>query len=155
MFNEKNCPFCKKPAQKNCAHLALAAEGRDFVRRCIELSQGELQWRLLCEQRRMTLRQTGDWSPEAEDFTWLETAFGNEFLRGLAWFGGLDHEWRSGPKPAQGGYWVLLWSKDPRRLWWELRDVIERRIVNSASTAAPPPKAQNPRNERADSAAAW
>ena len=71
-------------------------------------------------------RRNGDWVPEHEDFTWLETAFCDKFLKRLAWFGELDYEWRSGPKPEQGGFWVLLWSKDPRRLWWELRDEIER-----------------------------
>ncbi len=69
----------------------------------------------------------GGWSGTGTDFTWLETAFCDEFLKDLAWFGGMDHEWRSGPKPEQGGFWVLLWSKEPQRLWWELRDELERR----------------------------
>jgi hypothetical protein len=37
----------------------------------------------------------------------------------------MEYEWRSGPKAGQGGFWVLLWSKDPQRLWWELRDEFE------------------------------
>ena len=75
------------------------------------------------------LHRAGEWSPEREDFTWLETAFCDEFLKQLSWFGGMDHEWRSGPKAGQGGFWVLLWSKDPQRLWWELRDEFERQCA--------------------------
>jgi hypothetical protein len=47
----------------------------------------------------------------------------------------MDHEWRSGPRPEQGGFWVLLWSKNPQRLWWELRGEMERE--GSAPLAAP------------------
>ncbi len=126
MINQKLCPLCKTPAIRNCSHLALAAEARDFVRRCVELCHGERQWRTLCQQFREQLRLTGEWSPEKEDFTWLETAFRDMFLKSLTWFNGMDHEWRAGPKAAQGGFWVLLWSKDPQRLWWELRDELER-----------------------------
>ncbi|HWX22449.1 MAG TPA: hypothetical protein VN578_21315 [Candidatus Binatia bacterium] len=126
MIDERHCPFCKGPAAKGCAHLALAVEGRDFVRHCIELCHGQGQWRTLREQRRAQQRQTGDWTPDQEDFTWLETAFCEKFLKRLTWFGGMDYEWRSGPKDGQGGFWVLLWSKDPERLWWELRDELER-----------------------------
>ncbi len=126
MINQKHCPFCKAPAIAGCKHLAVAAEGRDFVRRCIELCQGEKQWRALCEWRHRQRVATGEWSPEREDYTWLETAFCDEFLKGLAWFGGMEYEWRSGPKAKQAGFWVLLWSKDPRQLWWELRDEFER-----------------------------
>jgi hypothetical protein len=132
MFNERQCPFCHAPSAKSCGHLAAAVEGRDFVRRCVELCGGGAQWRTVCERRRAELRRSGDWSPEKEDFTWLETAFCDEFLKRLTWFGGLDYEWRAGPKPEQGGYWVLLWSKDPRRLWWELLDEFERQAFGSA-----------------------
>ena len=127
MMNERHCPFCKTPALTGCAHLAVAMEGRGFVRRCVELCQGEKPWRAICEARRRQGRLTGEWSPEQEDFTWLETAFCEQFLKPLRWFGGLDYEWRSGPGLQQGGFWVLLWSRDPRRLWWELRDEFERR----------------------------
>ena len=74
--------------------------------------------------------------PERDDFTWLETAFCDEVLKRLTWFGGIDYEWRTGPKPGQGGFWVLLWSKDPQRLWWDLRDEFERQI-QKAQAAAP------------------
>jgi hypothetical protein len=134
MLSQKHCPFCNSPASRGCPHLAVAAEGRDFVRRCVELCQGERSWRALCEGRRAQLRRTGEWSPEQEDFTWLETAFCDEFLKRLRWFGGMEHEWRSGPKPKQGGFWVLLWSKEPRRLWWELRDEFERLCSIDPST---------------------
>ena len=125
-MNHKHCPFCKTPAASGCAHLALAVEGRSFVRRCVESCHGASEWRTLCEKRRSLVRATGEWSPEQEDYTWLETAFGEDFLKRLRWFGGMDYEWRSGPKLQQGGFWVLLWSKAPRRLWWELRDEFER-----------------------------
>jgi hypothetical protein len=126
MIDQKHCPFCKTPASAGCKHLAVAAEGRDFVRRCIELCQGEKQWRGLCDGRRQEGLASGEWSPEREDYTWLETAFCEEFLKRLTWFGGMEYEWRAGPKPKQTGFWVLLWSKDPRQLWWELRDEFER-----------------------------
>ncbi len=128
MLGQRQCPFCRATTTELCGHLALAVEGRDFVRRCIDSSQAENQWREVCHQRRGQLHRSGDWSPEQEDFTWLETAFCNEFLKGLRWFGGLDYEWRSGPKTGQAGFWVLLWSKNPQRLWWELRDTFEARL---------------------------
>ena len=96
------------------------------MRRCVELCQGQSQWHTLCQQHRTYHHQNGNWSPEQEDFMWLETAFYDKFLKNLLWFGGLDHEWRTGPRHDQGGFWVLLWSKDPHRLWWELRDEFER-----------------------------
>ena len=126
MIGEKLCPYCKARAGCGCAHLALAAEAREFVRRCVESCQGQRQFRALCAERLKQRRLNGDWTPERDDFIWLETAFCDEFLKGKAWFGGLDYEWRSGPKPEQGGFWVLLWSKDAQRLWWDLRDEFER-----------------------------
>jgi hypothetical protein len=142
MINQKYCPFCKSPATTGCAHLALAVEGRDFVRRCVELCQGEKQWRALCEWRRRQRLATGEWSPEREDYTWLETAFCEEFLKRLSWFGGMEYEWRAGPKSKQAGFWVLLWSKDPRQLWWELRDEIERQAHEKWPERAGTPKAE-------------
>jgi hypothetical protein len=113
-----------------CAHLALAIEGRGFVRRCVELCQGEKQWRAVCAWRRKQRLVSGEWAPEQEDFIWLETAFCEEFLKHLRWFGSMDYEWRSGPRLRQGGFCVLLWSKDPQRLWWELRDEFERQATD-------------------------
>jgi len=124
MINQRHCPFCRTPAIKPCTHLALAVEGRDFVRHCVERCHGQAPWHTLCQQR-----QTVGWAAGHEDFTWLETAFCDEFLRHLRWFGGMDYEWRTGPKPGQGGFWVLLWSKAPQQLWWELREELERRTV--------------------------
>jgi len=126
MINQKHCPFCGAPAMTGCEHLALAAEGRDFVRRCVELCQGEKPWRALCTARHREGVASGEWSPEREDYTWLETAFCEEFLQPLSWFGGMEYEWRAQPTPAHAGFWVLLWSKAPRQLWWELRDELER-----------------------------
>jgi len=136
MINRRYCPFCKAPALHRCEHLALAAEGRDFVRRCVELSHSEAQWNLLCRQRQERQQQAAAIS---NDFTWLETAFCDEFLKQLTWFGGLDHEWRSGPKPQQGGFWVLLWSKDPKQLWWELREEFERQCETPLAPQESPP----------------
>jgi hypothetical protein len=142
MINQKHCPFCKTPASDGCKHLAVAVEGRDFVRRCVELCQGEKQWRALCDARRRRRSVTGEWSPEREDYAWLETAFCDEFLKRLTWFGGMESEWRSGPKPNQTGFWVLVWSKDPRQLWWELRDEFDRQTQESRPHRGASPKAK-------------
>jgi|ERR1017187_660899 hypothetical protein len=142
MIDQKHCPFCKTPASTGCKHLAVAVEGRDFVRRCIELCQGEKQWRGLCDSRRRRRLTTGEWSPEREDYTWLETAFCDEFLKRLTWFGGMDYELRSGPRPNQTGFWVLVWSKDPRQLWWELRDEFERQTQEMRPHRGGGPKAK-------------
>jgi hypothetical protein len=142
MINDQLCPFCRAPAMTGCEHLAVAAQGRDFVRRCVELCQGEKQWRTLCESRHRRGVASGEWSPEREDYTWLETAFCDEFLKRLRWFGGMESEWRSGSKPAQAGFWVLLWSKDPQRLWWELRDEFERQGREGRPRGVGSPKAE-------------
>jgi len=131
MIGEKHCPYCKAPARRGCSHLALATEAREFVRQCVDYCQGQRQFRILCDERLKRRRLLGDWTPERDDFLWLETAFCDDFLKGKVWFGGIDYEWRSGPKPEQGGFWVLLWSKDPQRLWWELRDEFERQCLVS------------------------
>jgi len=132
MIEQRHCPFCKTSAGKACTHLALAAEGRDFVRRCVELCEGGAPWRTLCEQWREFERASGGSPSEQADFMWLETAFCERFLKPLNWYGGMDYEWRTGAQLEHGGFWVLLWSKEPRRLWWELRDEFERQ------TTAPP-----------------
>jgi hypothetical protein len=142
MIGQRHCPFCKGPALRTCSHLALACEAREFVHRCVEVSEGERQWQTLCQTRRSRLLQAGEWSPERDDFTWLETAFCDEFLRSLRWFGGMDYEWRSGPKSGQGGFWILLWSKDPKKLWWELRDEFERQ--SSPPNTVPKPLLSEP-----------
>ena len=125
-MNQKYCPFCKTLAQRGCEHLALAAEGRDFVRQCVERSHSQAQWQVLCRQRQEKRGQSGNSSTAFDDYTWLETAFGDDFLKHLTWFGRLDHEWRSSPKPQNAGFCVLLWSKNPQQLWWELREEFER-----------------------------
>lgn len=129
MINQRYCPFCKQPAARSCRHLALAAEGRDFVQRCIDACGGQAEWKNLCGLHREQQRAAGNLGPGQDDFMWLESAFCDRFLKHLAWFGGMDYEWRSGPRAEQGGFWVLLWSKDPQRLWWELRDALERNTV--------------------------
>ena len=92
----------------------------------------------MCETRHRQGLASGEWSPEREDYTWLETAFCEEFLKPLTWSGGMEHEWRSGAKPGQAGFWVLLWSKDPRRLWWELWDELERQGREGQPVRVPP-----------------
>lgn len=134
MINQRHCPFCQAAAANGCSHLALAVEGRDFVRRCIERCEGHSVWQLFCQQCRAETP-----SAEPRDFVWLETAFCDEFLKHLRWFGGMDYEWRTGPRSDQGGFWVLLWSRDPRKLWWELRDELERK-----TSAIPPVIVQEP-----------
>jgi hypothetical protein len=129
MIDQVDCPFCHVPASTGCAHLALAVEGRDFVRNCVELAQAQEQWQTLCLRRRECMQRMGEWVPEREDFTWLETAFCDSFLKRLSRFGGMDYEWRTGPNAEQGGFWVLLWSKEPQHLWWELRDEIDRQLA--------------------------
>jgi hypothetical protein len=126
MINQRHCPFCKTAAALACPHLALAVEARDFVRACIDSCHARKVWDELCRRHLDQRRLSGQQSPESDDFTWLETAFCDRFLKHLTWFGGMDYEWRSGPRPEQGGFWVLLWSKDPQRLRWELRDYLER-----------------------------
>ena len=59
---------------------------------------------------------------------------GDMFLKNRSWFGAMDYEWRSGPRPEEGGFWVLLWSRNPQQLWWELRDEFERKALK-----LPPP----------------
>ncbi len=137
MINQKHCPFCLTPARRGCSHLALAVEARDFVPGCVEHSQAQVPWQTLIQLRRSELQRAGSWSPEREDFMWLETAFCNEFLKRLSWFGEMDYEWRTGEKPQHGGFWVLLWSKDPKRLWWELRDEIERQSLLQMPVVSP------------------
>jgi len=58
----------------------------------------------------------------------------------------MDYEWRTGAKPEQGGFYVLLWSKEPQRLWWELQDELERLSavvpsIPSATLTVNPPAA--------------
>ena len=136
MINQRHCPFCNAPAASGCGHLALAVEGRDFVRRCVDRCEGHHLWQVICQQCSQEMP-----SSEPRDFTWLETAFCDEFLKHLRWFGGMDYEWRTGPRIDQGGFWVLLWSKDPRKLWWELRDEFERKAsaIPPVIIQAPPP----------------
>jgi hypothetical protein len=130
MVNQRHCPFCGVPAKQGCAHLALAVPGRDFVHCCVEASHARRQWQALCLHVRDDNARLGNGSMDREDFTWLETAFCDRFLRGLRWFGGMDHEWRTGPKLEQGGFYVLLWSRCPEKLWWELADNIDRQLID-------------------------
>jgi hypothetical protein len=46
----------------------------------------------------------------------------------------MDYEWRGSAKPGQGGFHVLLWSREPQRLWWELQDQLERLSATSPTT---------------------
>lgn len=139
MIDQRHCPFCSAPAVDECPHLALAVEARDFVRQCVELCHGQAQWRVLSNGGQGPADTTGGWSARQADYTWLESAFRDEFLHHLKWFGGMDYEWRSGPKPGQGGFWVLLWSKEPKQLWWELREELERKTIERSHSHDTPP----------------
>jgi hypothetical protein len=127
MNGNRNCPYCKSPAATGCEHLALAAAPRDFVRLCVEKSHAEYVWRFICARN------------ERADFTWLETTFCERFLKPLGYFGVMEYEWREGTKPGQKDLWVLMWSRSPQQLWWELRDAIG--IQAEAVRDEPPPKA--------------
>jgi hypothetical protein len=107
------CPYCQTPAAQRCAHLALAAAPRDFVRECIGRSHGAPFW------QRLTTGQP------REDFLWLETAFAERFLKPLPDFGALEYEWRTVEHGGARDLWVLLWSPRPANLWWELRDTLD------------------------------
>ncbi len=109
-----------------CDHLALAVPGRDFVTRCIDAARAHRQWQRLCDMVHQKRSSMKNWTPDCEDFTWLETSFCEIFLKKLRWFGGIDHEWRTGGCLERGGFYVLLWSKSPQRLWWELSDQVDR-----------------------------
>ena len=131
-------PVLQDTGHTGCTHLALAVEGRDFVRRCVELCQGEKQWRALGEWRRRQRIATGEWSPEREDYTWLETAVLRRIPQAADLVRGAGVP-TGGPtlRPAQAGFWVLLWSKDPRQLWWELRDEFERQATEKRGRSGP------------------
>ncbi len=131
MVNQRHCPYCQRPARAACDHLALAVPGKDFVRSCVDAAQAQRQWNALCQAVHEDAHGLHSWSPDREDFTWLETAFCERFLKTLHWFGGLDHEWRTGERLDKGGFYVLLWSKSPQRLWWELLDIIEKQLVEA------------------------
>lgn len=113
------CPYCKTEAPRTCAHLALAAAPRDFVRLCIERCHGETLWRKICAQH------------PAEDFTWLETSFGEQFLKPLAAFGVQAYIWQPPTASAPRELKVLLWAHSPEKLWWDLRDLLEARADRS------------------------
>ena len=121
------CPYCQTPAATPCPHLALAAGPRDFVGRCVAACHGESAWQGLCK------------SNEKADFTWLETAFADRFLKPLDWFGSLEHEWRTVPKSRRRDVWTLLWSLDPQKLWWELRDHLEAQLQQTPILPPPNP----------------
>ena len=114
------CPYCRNPATKGCAHLALATAPRDFVWLCIEQSASTFDWRGICKR------------DENADFLWLETAFCERFLKPLHWFGNLSYEWRERGSSATRDQLAILWSPSPRKLWWELRDHIEKYAHSSA-----------------------
>lgn len=122
MTEGKVCPFCGAKAATGCAHLALAARATDFVERCVERCQGEWFWQLLINNECNPL-----WLHRfrKDDFLWLESSFSSQFMEPLVWFGRMEYEWREGGPASGREMWVLLWSKDPQRFWWNLRDELE------------------------------
>lgn len=119
------CPYCQSPTATPCPHLALVTEPRDFVRRCIESCHGEAAWKRLCRER------------EKEDFTWLETAFAERFFKPLVWFGSVQQEWRKAAKSNHREPWLLLWSPNPQKFWWELHDKLEYQANIASFPTAP------------------
>lgn len=124
--------------------MAIAVKSQHFVTRCVQAAQAEALWGRFCRQTREVQREEG-WG-ELPDFTWIESAFSDEFLKQLEWFGGISYEWRAAEPPHQGGdLWVLVWSKDPQKLWWQLRDKLEKHLaqteqwLESKRRPAPPP----------------
>ena len=114
---KSDCPVCGASSGAGCKHLALATSATDFIRRAVETCQAEPLWRSICKG--------------GEDFTWLESAFCDRFIRALHWFAGLSYDWRDGAKPGQRDHWVLLWSSEPRGLWWDLRDRLEEEAAQN------------------------
>jgi hypothetical protein len=149
MIGQRFCPFCKTPALRGCAHLALAVEARMFVSRCVELSGAGRQWRELCQAHDAQIQRDGKSLCDSSDFKWLESAFTDEFLKGLPAFKQLDYEWRTGPRPEQGGFWVLLWSADAQKLWWELHDELDQRSAFAQENSSLPAPGLASRNEEA------
>ncbi len=132
-MDQKLCPFCRTPSRRGCVHLALASDGPDFVRRCIDICHGHRPWEILCgdfggeEEKPSRARERAKGlAMRPFDFTWIETAFCDKFLKHLSWFRGLDHEWRTTSDGKQGGLWALLWSKDPQLLWCELLEELKQ-----------------------------
>src|SRR6266487_3858369 len=123
MTEGKYCPFCGAASARSCPHLALAARATEFVGRCIENCHGEASWQVLMNNRgnALLLYRFG-----SDDFLWLETSFSFQFLERLGLFGRMEYEWREGGRASVREMWVLLWSKQPQRLWWQLWDELER-----------------------------
>jgi hypothetical protein len=149
MIGQRICPICKSPALRGCPHLALAIEARLFVRQCVELSGAYQQWKNLCLARDAQLRREGKSICDSNDFTWLESAFSDEFLRHLPSFKALDYEWRTGARADQGGFWVLLWSGHTQKLWWELRDELDQKCAFALESCLPLQGGLQSRNEEA------
>ena len=126
MKADAQCPFCRVAAATGCPHLALAADPRDFVARCVALAQAQTIWPKLTGQ-----------NPSA-DFLWLETDFCENLLRPLAHFSAMEYEWHLPANARRRQVRVLLWSRAPQKLWWELRDRLEGKL---ASEPPVPPSA--------------
>src|SRR5260370_32413473 len=103
MIGQKHCPYCQTPAILKCPHLALTVEGREFVRRCVELCKGEAPWRAICERRRAQMPRPGERAPPRADFTLPEAAFSQGFLARLRCVGGMDNGWAVRARPARAG----------------------------------------------------
>lgn len=114
------CPFCNAAARAGCNHLALAAPATEFIARCVEHCHAGPLW-----QQILKTDIYDRWSG-AGDFSWSEFAFCHRFLKLLRWFGAMEHQWRDDGRAHGREQFALLWSKDPRRLWWELRDYLEQ-----------------------------
>jgi len=142
MIGQKHCPFCLTPAIRGCEHLALAVEARELFDVVWNFPRDKSLGKAYapCVEGNFSAPASGHrkgmispgWKPR----------FCDEFLKRLSWFGEMDYEWRTGSRPEQGGFLALLWSKDPKRLWWELRDEFERQC-STHIPPAPPPRYDN------------
>jgi hypothetical protein len=147
-MNEKRpCPYCAPAPNRECEHLAIAVKSQHFVTRCVQAAQAEALWERFCRRTREMQREEG-WG-ELPDFTWIESAFCDEFLKRLEWFGEINYEWRdAGTGSGSGDLWAVVWSKDPQKMWWQLRDRLERHLAETEQwldakrrPALPPPDA--------------
>jgi hypothetical protein len=135
MKEHKHCPFCGKAEVDGCAHLALAVKQTEFISQCIARSQTEAFWRKLMNNRHHPVFTH---TYGSDELTWNEMTFAMVFLRGLDWFGGQDYQWRDGTAERPGTQWVILWSKEPQRLWRQLRDEIARHAEDFERVVAGP-----------------
>lgn len=117
------CPVCGAPERNGgCPHLALAADLRTFIRRCVEASGGMVNWRGIREIAR-------------SDFTCSEEAFAREFLEPCPACVGVTFGWQNIPGNASPELHGWVWATEPRKLWWELADRFDEWLASAREVA--------------------